>query len=501
MGEVYLAERAGEDDPSCKQLAAIKLIKSSADLDRLRKRFKAERRIVAGLNHPSIARLLESGVLEDGTPYFALDYVEGKAIDEYCKRVAVEKRLQIFCKVCEAVAYAHKNLVVHCDLKPSNILVSSDGIPHLLDFGVARLLAEAGENGYHTQTVWPCSPRYSSPEQIRDEAVTTGTDIFALGIILCELVSGTHPFDPQGMGKGFEVIERICRDEPRIRVKQMILDSRRRWQARQFGAELALIIRRALNHRPEDRYANVESLTDDVQRCLDRRPISIKGRESLYRVQKLIQRHPGTTTASVVATLMGIAAIFLTLWLGRVAQRETKYAQEQREFADELANSGSLDHNAGGIRGEEIPGRISQQIWDYDSEAPTVSSSANYVTAKEVVMTLERMVERWNARDIEGFLDFCWRSPQFVLVDNGKIVCGWQALYETYRRAYGNSEMGHGSIRRIKVRLLGPETAYVVHCWSIATSKGVYLGVETNYLQRIDGTWKITIAHSTDGKL
>jgi eukaryotic-like serine/threonine-protein kinase len=158
MGEVYLAERAGEDDPSCKQLAAIKLIKSSADLDRLRKRFKAERRIVAGLNHPAIARLLESGVLEDGTPYFALDYVEGKAIDEYCKRVAVEKRLQIFCKVCEAVAYAHKNLVVHCDLKPSNILVSSDGILHLLDFGIARLLADAGEDGYHTQTLWPCSP-------------------------------------------------------------------------------------------------------------------------------------------------------------------------------------------------------------------------------------------------------------------------------------------------------------------------------------------------------
>jgi serine/threonine protein kinase len=334
MGEAYLAERVGEDDQSCKQVAAIKLIKSSVDMDRLRKRFKAERRIVAGLNHPSIARLLESGVLEDGTPYFALDFVEGQPIDQYCQTLDLESRLKVFCKVCDAVAYAHKNLVVHCDLKPSNILASSDGTPHLLDFGVARLLAEAGDNGYQTQTLWPCSPRYSSPEQIKNEAVTTATGVFALGIVLCELASGAHPFDPDGTEKGFDIVERIYRGEPRVRILQTKLSiSRRHWGARQLGSELELVVHKALSQSPEDRYASVEYLIDDVQCCLDQRPISIKGNQLLYRVQKLIQRHPGTAISSLAAALTAIGAVTVTLWSGHIAQRESKYAQQQRSLA------------------------------------------------------------------------------------------------------------------------------------------------------------------------
>jgi serine/threonine protein kinase len=502
MGEVYLAERLGEDDPSCKQLAAIKLIKSSADIDRLRKRFKAERRIVAGLNHPSIARLLESGVLEDGTPYFALDYVEGQPIDQYCKRLDVEKRLQIFCQICEAVAYAHKNLIVHCDLKPSNILVSSDGIPHLLDFGIARFLAEAGENGYHTQTLWPCSLRYSSPEQIRNEAVTTATDIFALGIILCELATGVHPFDPEATGKAFDIIERIYWDEPRIRIKRSgMLGLRRGWQARQFDAELALIIRKALNRRPDDRYANVGSLSGDVQRCLDRRPISIKGHEFLYRVQKLIQRHPGTTSASAVAALLGIAAIFLTLWLGQVAQRETKYAQERAALADTLINSGSGDRAPERATTEKVAGDSTKEIWDYDSALPVVSPSGNYAVAKEIAKTLESMVERWNAKDMEGYLDFCWKSPRLVSVGNGALLSGWQEVHDHYTSAYSNRDlMGHTVLGRIQVRLIGPDNAYAIEYWSVDYLRTRVVGMDTNYLQRFEGVWKITMTHSTESE-
>jgi tRNA A-37 threonylcarbamoyl transferase component Bud32/tetratricopeptide (TPR) repeat protein len=330
MGEIYLAERTGKDDPTLRQVAAVKLIRSSADMERLRKRFKAERRIVAGLNHPAIARLLESGVLEDGTPYFALDYVEGQPIDRYCQSLDLKSRLEVFCKVCEAVAYAHRNLVVHCDLKPSNILVSDDGMPHLLDFGIARLLADAGDNGYQTQTLWPCSIRYSSPEQIRNGIVTTATDVFALGIILCELVSGTHPFDPDGTSGGFDVIERIYRGEPKIRFAQT---QRSSWAARQLIRELELIIRKALTRKPEARYSSVEYLIDDIQCCLERRPISIRGNQVLYRFQKLIQRHPGTAVASAVATLLAAAALATTLWYGNVVQRESDYAREQRRLA------------------------------------------------------------------------------------------------------------------------------------------------------------------------
>jgi serine/threonine protein kinase len=334
MGEVYLAERIGKDDPNFRQVAAVKLIRSSADMERLRKRFKAERRIVAGLNHPAIARLLESGVLKDGTPYFALDYVQGEPIDRYCQSLDLKACLEVFCRVCEGVAYAHKNLVVHCDLKPSNILVSNDGVPHLLDFGVARLLAEAGDNGYQTQTLWPCSPRYSSPEQIRNDPVTTATDVFALGIILCELVSGNHPFDPEGASNGFDVLERIYRGEPRIRFAQTRLPvSPGGWARRQLIRELELVVRNALNPRPEARYSSVEYLIDDIQCCLDRRPISIKGNQALYRIQKLIQRHPGTTLASAVATILAVAALTITSWYGNIARRESDYAQQQRGLA------------------------------------------------------------------------------------------------------------------------------------------------------------------------
>ena len=501
MGEVYLAERLGEDDPSCKQLAAIKLIKSSADIDRLRKRFKAERRIVAGLNHPSIARLLESGVLEDGTPYFALDYVEGQPIDQYCKRVDVEKRLHILYEVCEAVAYAHKNLIVHCDLKPSNILVSSDGIPHLLDFGIARLLAEPGEDGYHTQTLWPCSPRYSSPEQIRNEAITTATDIFALGIILCELVSGVHPFDPEGTGKGFDVVERICRDEPRIWFKNTNLRGLRHgWRARQFGADLALVVRKALSRRPEDRYANVESLRDDVRCCLDRRPISIKGHEFIYRVQKLIQRHPGTTSASAVAALMGCAAVFLTLWLGQVAQRESKYARQRRDQAEALMNLGSADPSPKiGTSSEKIAPDLHQEIWDYDSAVvPFVPTNSAQVAAKQVYEMQMAQAERWNSHDLEGFLAYFWNSPSLIALENGDTIVGWDDLSERYHRGFGD----HGliTVTRVRVRMITPDSAFVVVHWTIAypKSKVVIVGMDSSNVQRFGTEWKTTMMHSSD---
>jgi len=389
--------------------------------------------------------------------------------------------------------------VVHSDLKPSNILVSSDGIPHLLDFGIARLLADAGEDGYHTQTLWPCSPRYSSPEQIRNEAVTTATDIFALGIILCELVTGNHPFDPARLGKGFDLIERICRDEPAISVKQSaLLGLQRGWQARQFGSDLTLIIRKALNRKPEDRYPNVESLSDDVQRCLDRRPISIKGHELLYRVQKLIQRHPGTTSASAVAAMLAVAAIFLTLLLGQIAQRNSKYVRDQRDLADTLM---TLRIANGAVANEEKARDSHHEIWDYDSESPGASSRGNYAAAKEVAMALENMVQRWNAQDMEGYLDFCWRSPELVIVQNGALFCGWQTLHDYYCQEYKNANMGYATMTKVKVRVLDADSAYAVDCWTVAFPKATVVGMETYYLRRMDGRWKVTMGHSTNGEM
>jgi serine/threonine protein kinase len=182
MGTVYLAERTIDDEAqSVSQRAAIKVIRAKVDAQLFGKRFRRERQILAQLNHPFIARFLEGGALEDGLPYFALDHVEGEPITEYCRNreLGLSEILQLFCKVCSAVAYAHRNLVVHRDLKPSNILVTSDGTPRLLDFGIAKLLVNEEEPIDQTQGLGPCTPRYSSPEQIRGESVTTAKGTLA----------------------------------------------------------------------------------------------------------------------------------------------------------------------------------------------------------------------------------------------------------------------------------------------------------------------------------
>jgi eukaryotic-like serine/threonine-protein kinase len=222
MGTVYLAERAVDAGQSVKQRAAIKVMRRRVDPEVFALRFRRERRILAQLNHPFIARFLEGGALENDLPYFVLDYVDGEPIKDYCfkRRLQLEEILALFRKVCDGVSYAHRNLIVHRDLKPTNILVTGDGTPRLIDFGIAKLLMseENGERLDQTVGAGPFTPRYGSPEQIRGEPVTTATDIFALGIILYELVTGIHPFDPANEDKPvsrFDLMRRVCEGEPK----------------------------------------------------------------------------------------------------------------------------------------------------------------------------------------------------------------------------------------------------------------------------------------------
>ncbi len=215
MGAVFLAVRA--DDEFDKQVA-IKIIKRGMDSAELLRRFRHERQILARLDHPYIARLIDGGTLPDGRPYFVMDYVDGKPIDQFCveRQLSVEQRARLFCKVCEAVAYAHRNLVVHRDLKPGNILVSPDGSPHLLDFGIAKLLGPGVSGEAMIQTVMHVrllTPEYASPEQVRGLPVTTASDVYLLGAILFELLTGRRAhqlttYTPE------EVSRVVCETEP-----------------------------------------------------------------------------------------------------------------------------------------------------------------------------------------------------------------------------------------------------------------------------------------------
>jgi eukaryotic-like serine/threonine-protein kinase len=349
MGTVYLAERTldDDDDQPVRQRAAIKIIRARMGARLLTGRFRRERRILAQLNHPFIARFLEGGTLENGLPYFALDYVEGEPIDDYCRnrQLGLTETLQLFCQVCSAVAYAHRNLVVHRDLKPSNILVTADGTPRLLDFGIAKLLAEDEESSNQTGAVGPCTPRYSSPEQIRGEPVTTVSDIFALGVVLHELVTGLHPFDPAKEAEpapAIEVLRRICEEEPRsgrTQYRTGQTDKKSRRILRLSKGDLESIILKALQKRSVDRYKSVEHFIDDIRNLLHRRPVLARPQSWWYRTRTLIRRHPTATFSTSVAALIGIIALGLILASDRVARRERDYALQQRELAASSART------------------------------------------------------------------------------------------------------------------------------------------------------------------
>ena len=345
MGSVYLAERYFDDDESSKQRAAIKVMRHRVDPELFAHRFRRERRILAQLNHPFIARFLEGGALENGSPYLVLEYVEGEPIKEYCRnqRLSLTDILKLFCRVCSAVAYAHMNLVVHRDLKPSNILVTRDGTPRLIDFGIAKVLATNQDASLRDATIGigPCTPRYCSPEQVRGEEITTAADIFSLGIILYELITRFHPFDPATNDEttaGFELLKRICEHEARRLSAHPGKSSGIKIPKSQRN-DLEAVILKALQKQPCDRYKSVEHLVEDIENFLDSRPLAARPQSWWYRTRSLVRRHPTATVATSITILAGIAALGMILASDRAARTERDYALQQRELAATSARS------------------------------------------------------------------------------------------------------------------------------------------------------------------
>jgi serine/threonine protein kinase len=307
MGVVYLAERA---DRKFDQRVAIKVVAGGPDIPLVVKRLQQEYQILARLEHPNIARLLDAGATAEGLPYFVMEYVDGQAIDKFCEehKLSVRARLRLFLPVCDAVQFAHQRLIVHRDLKPDNILVNENGIPKLLDFGIAKVLGE-GQTGTQT-TVRAMTPEYASPEQIRGEPVGTAADVYSSGGVLYKLLTGEHPHQLQGKSAS-ESIRIICEQEVR---KPSEL-------RRELAGDLDHILQMALRKEPLRRYRSMEQLAADIGRLLEGSPVLASPDTIWYRSSKFVRRHwLGVAAAIIVIIALGTGA-GIANWQARRAER------------------------------------------------------------------------------------------------------------------------------------------------------------------------------------
>ena len=317
MGEVYLAR-----DNELDREVAIKLIKGNLKTKEILRRFYNERQILANLQHPNIAGLLEAGATADGLPYFVMEYVEGQRIDTYAeeRKLSIAARLKLFRTVCSAVSYAHQNLVIHRDIKPSNILVTTDGVPKLLDFGIAKLLQSSdSQQPDATMTMFRImTPEYASPEQVKGEPITTATDVYSLGVLLYEMLTGQRPYKLKH-NTADEITKAICEQEPeKPSNTKPKLELR---NAKLLRGDLDNIVLRAMRKDPQRRYASVEQFSEDIRRHLEGLPVIARKDTVWYRTSKFVGRNKLGVAAASLVLLTLVGGIAATTWEARRAQR------------------------------------------------------------------------------------------------------------------------------------------------------------------------------------
>lgn len=340
MGEVYEAVR---DDGQFQKHVAVKLVRLGASRRDIMRRFESERRLLATLTHPNIAQLIDAGTLSDGVPYLMMEYVDGVRIDQYCDAhsLAVEQRLELFRTVCAALRFAHQHLVVHRDIKPGNILVSADGVPKLLDFGIAKLITEGGSSQERTLPGESfMTPEYASPEQARGEEATTVSDVYSLGVLLFKLLTGRRPYEFKSPA-AHEISRVILETEPpkpseveiAIRVPGSPGDSLRK----KLRGDLDAITLMALRKEPERRYQSVEEFSDDILRSLQRLPVKARSGAATYRLGRFVARHRTVVIGALL--LLGAFAVGLAevLWQTRQVRLERDRAQAEAEKSAQVA--------------------------------------------------------------------------------------------------------------------------------------------------------------------
>ncbi|HEU4814297.1 MAG TPA: serine/threonine-protein kinase [Xanthomonadaceae bacterium] len=340
MGQVWLASRA---DGMYHRRVALKLLRPGLVDPGLRLRFQREREILARLAHPHIARLLYAGLSDDSQPFLVLEYIEGEPVTDWCEArdVPIAARLELFGQVCQAVSHAHANLIVHRDLKPSNILVTATGAVQLLDFGIAKLLdtSEGTAPEYTGTGMRAFTLHYAAPEQIRGELVTTMTDVYALGVVLYELLAGAKPYTPaRGSDAAWEEAILSTDPLPPSQALQRAVEANPnrsgalRRRARQVAGDLDNIVLKALAKEPVQRYPSVEALSRDVQRYLEGQPVLAKPRGVAYKFQKFVARHRWPLASASLVGLAVAAALVVVLWQARLALQDASRAQAMQSF-------------------------------------------------------------------------------------------------------------------------------------------------------------------------
>ena len=420
MGTVFLAERA---DDEYERQVAIKVIGIDSGAPVVHQRFLSERQILAGFDHANIAKLFDAGTNRDGRPYLAMEYIDGLPIDEYCfaNELGIKARLELFKKVCAAVSYAHRNLVVHRDLKPSNILVTSDGEPKLLDFGIAKLLDPESFPIELEQTRTahrPMTPNWASPEQLNREPISTSTDVYSLGLVLFKMLTGALPsrgaFRSLGAPSGDtgDLSDRPSRLLARSSGENEMLF----WPAdqkphaiRRLRGDLDNIIMKALRTEPNRRYPSVESLSDDLDRFLEGRPVSATRDTPLYIFRKLASRYRWQLTAAVVFVfaIISVAGVALhqaeqvrrerdqTVFAREQAERQAALAEKQAALAEKQAKraEGSLQFLSDLLRAADETERLQQDLSVRDLLSEGLGRlESGEVTAPEAKMELLELI-------------------------------------------------------------------------------------------------------------
>jgi serine/threonine-protein kinase len=397
MATVFLAEREGAD---FQQYVAVKLLRRGLHSAFEQRLFLRERRTLATLSHPDIARLIDGGVTDAGIPYLVMDYIDGMPITHYAaaKQLNLRARLELFQRVCRAVDAAHRQLVVHRDIKPSNILVTAAGDARLLDFGIAKLLDDSGEDADAESSFGGLTPGYAAPEQYSGGVVSTATDVYALGVLLHELLLGERP-DPL---RTVPPSQRAGDAEP---ARWTFATTRGALRSALRG-DLDCLLLKALAPEPEQRYASAGALADDIHRHLRKQPILARAPTTAYRLRKFAQRHRGGVSVVAVLTLAVLASLTAALWQTRVARIETLRAQAQTQMAQrEAQRANAVRELLVELFENESPGGARAQLPDTDTllrrGAERARSELTHTPALQVEMlvTIGRVYDQLSQYD------------------------------------------------------------------------------------------------------
>lgn len=347
MGRIFLAERSD----AYRQQVAVKILRRGLDSEEMRWRFRRERQVLASLEHPYIARLYDGGTTLDGRPYLVMERVEGNPIDRHCddQRLSIDERLRLFTKVCKAVAVAHRNLLVHRDLKPNNILVSDDGTPKLLDFGIAKPLVPIADPAETTGTQGPLTPGYASPEQILGGAITTASDVYSLGVLLYRLLCGRSPrrsardlLDERTLAPASQLLAEAAADEseslqPIVAQRRISVDGLRK----RLRGDLDHILLKALHHHPSQRYPSAQEMVRDLERHLAGFPISARPDSLLYLVGKFLKRNRRTSAIFGALLVVLLGGLLRVETARRQAEVERQRAHQVQGFLVEIFDHGT----------------------------------------------------------------------------------------------------------------------------------------------------------------